>query len=156
MSEGPAPKTQLKLVPYGVLNLLYLEVCAQLCELALYVFPKEALYRCPNIVLVPHPLLDTAGNVHSALYPTRKTVLHGTQEKLYYTSRYTGSFPAVTPLGSNWADCGHNSAPPLLTIIRRSSLRYRYWEGRGRMLADRAKENDGIHHHHHHHWRGIT
>ena len=113
--------------------------------------------------------------VHSALYPTRKTalysrktVLHGTQEKLYYTSRYTDSFPAVTPLGSNWADCGHNSAPPLLTIIRRSSLRYRYWEGTERMLADRAKEtmefiiitiiigaawHEHDHHHHNRHYQ---
>ena len=44
---------------------------------------------------------------------------------------WCGSFPAVTSPGSNWADCGHNSAPPLLTIIRRSTLRYRYQEGRG-------------------------
>ena len=59
---------------------------------------------------------------------------------------WCGSFPAVTSPGSNWADCGHNSAPPLLTIIRRSTLRYRYREGRGGrtmvMLGNCANEDD--------------
>ena len=122
-------------------------LCSGLCGGTVR-FPKRSIISMSQHCIGSPPFVGYSRYyVHSALYPTRKTalysrktVLHGTQEKLYFTSRYTDSFPAVTPLGSNWADCGHNSAPPLLTIIRRSSLRYRYWEGTERMLADRAKE----------------